>query len=176
LPRTLRVLRLCVGLGAIGAIPLLSGCGFKPLYGKDSATHTPTAMTQFASIEIPVLRDRIGQQMRNLLIDEMHPGGAAGDYVYKLNVSIREADLNLGLQSNSTSTRGQVRLTVDYALTDNATGKTLLKETLRTSTGYNILINQFSSVVSAEDAREQGLQELAQDITEHLALYFTTRK
>jgi hypothetical protein len=109
-----------------------------------------------------------------MLIDDLHPQGAAGDFPYRLNVSIREADLNLGLQQNSTSTRGQVRLTVSYFLVDKPTGKTLLKETLRTSTGYNILINQFSSVISAEDAREQGLQQIADDITEHLALYFTS--
>jgi LPS-assembly lipoprotein len=169
-------LGLWLAIVAIACPPLLSGCGFKPLYGKNSATHSPTAMAQFASIDIPVLSDRIGQEMRNLLIDDLHPQGAAGDYLYKLNVTIREADLNLGLQENSTSTRGQVRLTVVYFLVDESTGKTLLKETLRTSTGYNILTNQFSSVISAEDAREEGLQEIADEMTQHMALYFMTKK
>jgi LPS-assembly lipoprotein len=114
--------------------------------------------------------------MRNYLIDQLHPAGAATDYKYRLNVSIREADINLGIQQNTTSTRGQVRLTVDYYLVDEASGQTLLKETLRTSVGYDILLNQFSSVLSEEDAREQGLQQLAGDLTEHLALYFSTQK
>jgi LPS-assembly lipoprotein len=173
-PSPPRAARRWIAVAAIAVLPSLSACGFKPLYGKNSATHSPTAMAQFASIEIPVYPDRIGQEMRNMLIDDLHPQGAAGDFQYRLNVSIREADLNLGLQQNSTSTRGQVRLTVSYFLVDKPTGKTLLKETLRTSTGYNILINQFSSVISAEDAREQGLQQIADDITEHLALYFTS--
>ena len=114
--------------------------------------------------------------MRNLLIDSLHPGGAAADYRYRLNVSISESVLNLGLQQNSTSTRGQVRLTVKYSLVEEKSGKTLLTESLRTSTGYNILINQFSTVLSQDDAQAQGLQQIANDMTQHIALYFATAK
>jgi LPS-assembly lipoprotein len=163
-------------LAAVCALSLLAGCGFKPVYGVHSAGKSPAAIQQFAAIDIPVLPDRLGQQMRNLLIDSLHPNGAAGDYRYKLAVGITEAVVSLGLQENSTSTRGQVRLTVKYSLTDAETGKTVLKETLRTSTGYNILINQFSSVLSQQDAEQQGLQQIADDMTLHLALYFTTQK
>jgi LPS-assembly lipoprotein len=167
--RTLLALPLAAALS-------LAGCGFKPLYGVDSASHQPAAMAQFAAIQIPPLADRIGQQMRNLLIDSLHPGGAAADYRYRLNVTIAESVISLGLQQNSTSTRGQVRLTVKYSLIDDASGKTLLTESLRASTGYNILINQFSSVLSQDDAEAQGLQQIANDMTQHLALYFATLK
>ena len=158
------------------ALLLLAGCGFTPLYGSHSATHQPAVSAQFASIEIPPLPDRTGQIMRNLLIDSLHPGGAAGDYRYRLNVQVVETVVNLGLQQNSTSTRGQVRITAKYSLTDEQSGKTLVTETLRTSTGYNILINQFSSVLSQDDAEQQGLQQIANDMTQHLALYFATLK
>jgi LPS-assembly lipoprotein len=164
------------GLAILGLLSLLAGCGFKPVYGVNSAGKSPSAVQQFASVEIPVMPDRLGQQMRNLLIDSLHYSGSAGDYRYKLAIGIKEAVVNLGLQQNSTSTRGQVRLTVKYTLTDTETGKTVLKETLRTSTGYNILINQFSSVLSQDDAEAQGLQQIADDLTLHLAVYFTTQK
>lgn len=157
-------------------LSLLSGCGFKPVYGVHSAGQSPAAIQQFAAIDIPVLPNRLGQQMRNLLIDALHPSGAEGDYRYKLAVGITEAVVSLGLQENSTSTRGQVRITVKYSLTDAETGKTVLRETLRSSTGYNILINQFSSVLSQDDAEQQGLQQIADDMTLHLALYFTTQQ
>jgi LPS-assembly lipoprotein len=162
------------GLAVLGMLSLLAGCGFKPVYGVDSAGNAPAAVQQFASIQIPVMPNRLGQQMRNLLIDSLHASGSAGDYRYKLAVGITEAVVNLGLQQNSTSTRGQVRLTIKYTLIDTETSKVVLKETLRTSTGYNILINQFSSVLSQDDAEAQGLQQLADDMTLHLALYFTT--
>jgi LPS-assembly lipoprotein len=166
--------RVLLGLVTLGVLSLLAGCGFKPVYGVNSAGKSPAAVQQFASIQIPIMPNRLGQKMRNLLIDSLHPSGAAGDYRYRLAVGITEAVVNLGLQQNSTSTRGQVRLTIKYTLVDDENGKVVLKETLRSSTGYNILINQFSSVLSQDDAETQGLQQIADDMTLHLALYFTT--
>jgi len=163
-------------VGAALGLLALAGCGFKPVYGEHSAGKSPSAVQQFAAIEIPVMPNHLGQEMRNLLIDSLHPHGADTDYRYRLDVGIAEAVVNLGLQQNSTSTRGQVRLTAKYALIDNSNGKVVLKETLRTSTGYNILINQFSSVLSQDDAETQGLQQIADDMTLHLAMYFTTQE
>ena len=153
---------------------MLPACGFKPLYGADSVAHNRTTSQEFAKIQIAEIRDRIGQQLRNMLIDSLHPAGAAPDYRYKLNINIREADVNLGLQENATSTRGLVLVTVQYWLVDTQGQKTLLHETLRSSTSYNILVNQFSSQLSADDARQTGLQQIADDMTEHLAIYFHT--
>lgn len=158
-------------LALAGALMLLSGCGFHPLYGRDSAGRQPAMAAQFAAIQISVLPDRLGQRMRNLLIDSLHAGGASNDSKYFLTMTIKEAVIDLGLQENSTSTRGQVRLTVEYFLGDKLTGKTLFSETLRASTGYNILINQFSSLLSQEDAEQQGLQQISDEMTEHLAIY-----
>jgi LPS-assembly lipoprotein len=168
--------RLARSLAIVGLLSLLAGCGFKPVYGVNSAGKSPSAVQQFASIEIPVMPNRLGQQMRNLLIDSLHPNGATGDYRYKLAIGIKEAVVSLGLQQNSTSTRGQVRLTIKYSLIDAENSKVVLSETLRTSTGYNIQINMFSSVLSQDDAEAQGLQQIVDDMTLHLALYFTTQK
>jgi LPS-assembly lipoprotein len=154
---------------------LLSGCGFRPLYGANGASHAPAVAAQFASIQIPPLPDRIGQEMRNKLIDSLHASGPDADFKYRLTVRVREADLNLGLQQNSTSTRGQVKISAEYWLTEADSGKTLLHETLRTSTGYNILVNQFGSVLSNDDARDRGLDEISDEMTTHLALYFNTK-
>ena len=159
-------------LAVAAALTLLGGCGFHPLYGRDSASHQPAIAAEFASIQIAVLPDKLGQKMRNLLIDSLHISGASAEPQYTLTMTVKEAVINLGLQENSTSTRGQVRITVEYFLSDKLTGKTLLKETLRTSAGYNILINQFSSLLSQDDAENQGLQQISDQMTEHMALYF----
>jgi hypothetical protein len=161
-------------LAGLAFCVMLPGCGFKPLYGADSVAHNKTTSQEFAQIQIPVLEGRIGQELRNMLIDSIHPNGAARDYRYKLNVNVREADINLGLQQNATSTRGLVLITVQYWLVDTQAGKTLLHETLRSSTSYNILINQFSSQLSSDDARVKGLEQISDDMTERLALYFHT--
>ncbi len=161
------------GSAALAALlALLPGCGFTPLYGTHSAGRAPSVAAELAQVQIPPLPDRLGQELRNMLIDSMHSGGAAEEFKYRLAVRVKEADINLGLQQNSTSTRGQVRITAEYWLSDSTSGASLLHETLRASTGYNILVNQFGTVLSNEDAREQGLQEIATDMTQHMALYF----
>jgi len=152
----------------------LAGCGFKPLYGSGGATHAPAVAGQFAQIEIPPLPNETGQILRNMLIDEIHPSGPSEEYKYTLKVTVREADLNLGLQENATATRGQVRLTAEYWLLDAESGKILVHETVRTSAGYNILINQFGTLLGTADARNSGLQQIADELTLHLALYFRT--
>ena len=161
-------------MSVVIALAVLAGCGFKPLYGANSMTHSSATAAQFAQVEIPPLPNEAGQTLRNMLIDELHPGGPADAYKYTLKVAIREADLDLGLQENATATRGQVRLTAEYWLTDAENGKILLHETVRTSTGYNILINQFGTLVSTADARDTGLQQIADEMTLHLAIYFRT--
>ena len=160
--------------GAFCALALLSACGFKPLYGSNSASHAPAVMDQFAAIEIAPLPNATGQELRNMLIDELHHAGPSESYKYRLNVAVRESDINLGLQANATSTRGQVRILAEYWLFDAESGKTLVHETVRTSTGYNILVNQFGTVLSSTDARDRGLQQVADELTRHLALYFTS--
>lgn len=156
------------------ALALLAACGFTPMYGTRSAGNAPTVKQDFASIEIQPLSDRIGLAFRNQLIDQLHPNGADANYRYKLVASVKEAVVGLGLQENATTTRGEVRITVRYFLTDTQTNKTLLNETLRTSAGYNVLINQFSSLLSQNDAETQALQQISSDLTQHLALYFNT--
>jgi LPS-assembly lipoprotein len=158
------------------ALALLAGCGFTPMYGTHSASHAPAVTQEFAAIDIPPMPDKIGVEFRNLLIDSLHPSGASPDYRYKLVAQVREAVVGLGLQENATTTRGQVRITVKYYLIDTQNGKTVLNETLRASTGYNVLINQFSSLLSQYDAEQQALQEVSDDLTTHLALYFDTKE
>ena len=158
----------------LGSMLLLAaGCGFKPVYGTASATHGAGVVQQFSAIEIAPLPNAIGLALRNKLIDALHPGGAAADYDYRLSATVREAVINLGLQANATSTRGQVRITAEYWLYDSKSDTVLVHETVRASTGYNILLNQFGTVLSADDARDRSLQQIADEMTRHLALYFT---
>jgi hypothetical protein len=163
---------LCA-LGAT-ALSLLTACGFTPVYGTRSAGNAPSVRQEFASIEIAPMADRIGLEFRNQLIDQLHSNGADANYRYKLVAQVKEAVVGLGLQENATTTRGEVRITIKYFLIDTKTNKTLLNETLRTSAGYNVLINQFSSLLSQTDAEALALRQLAGDMTEHLALYFNT--
>jgi LPS-assembly lipoprotein len=152
----------------------LAACGFQPLYGK----HGPmggTAGEELAKVRIANIPDRTGQQLRNALIDRMQPQGRPGNPAYRLEISLLEQQVNLGIQQDATATRGQLRYSGTYVLRD-AAGKELTRESFRASPSFNILESEFGTILSSEDARERGLRQIADDITGRLALYFTREK
>ena len=64
------------GWGLLLSLTLLPGCGYQPLYG----ANTPAAQ-QLPLVQINNIPDRLGQQLRNRLIDRFYqrrPPGLAG--------------------------------------------------------------------------------------------------
>ena len=56
----------------IAVLAFLTGCGFQPLYGR---TENFDIGSELASVEISVIEHRIGQQLRNFLLDRINPTG-----------------------------------------------------------------------------------------------------
>jgi LPS-assembly lipoprotein len=156
---------------ALAMVLALSACGFQPMYAKRGPLGG-TAGEEMAKVRIANIPDRTGQQLRNALIDRMQPQGQDKEPAYRLEVSLLEQQVNLGIQQDATATRGQLRYTGTYVLRD-AQGKELLREGFRASPSFNILNSEFSTILSSEDARERGVKQIADDITARLAMYFT---
>jgi LPS-assembly lipoprotein len=158
---------------ALAAILTLSACGFQPLYAKRGPTGG-VAGEELAKVRIANIPDRTGQQLRNALIDRMQPQGPS-EPTYRLEISLLEQQVNLGIQQDATATRGQLRYSGTYVLRD-ASGKELVRESFRASPSFNILASEFGTILSSDDARTRGLNQIADDITGRLALYFTREK
>ena len=148
----------------------LAGCGFSPLYGTrgDNA-----AKYHFDSIAIGNIPDQEGQYLRNALIDRFYQHGRPADPQYTLEVAkVRQRRRDLDITKSSSATRAQLRLDTKMTLKDNKTGETLLTRDLLAITSYNILQSQFTTRVSQDDAERSGLDDLARQIEQQLALYF----
>lgn len=151
----------------------LSGCGFTPLYGDQSAGAKQTVRARLGSVYIGNIADQSGQYLRNALMDRFYtqgrPGAAAA---YNLNVAnITESRSELDITKTSDSTRAQLYLTASFVLADNK-GAALLTRSLSAVTSYNILDSQFTTRVAEDAARRQALDDLARQIETHLLLYF----
>jgi LPS-assembly lipoprotein len=81
----------------IGLTAILSGCGFKPLYGTAGGRDIPA---ELAKVEILPISDRSGQILRNGLIDKMNPGGRPTGAKYKLLVTFKIHKHNLGIRKD----------------------------------------------------------------------------
>ena len=147
---------------------LVSACGFSPVY-KQSNTVAP----QFQSIDIALIPDREGQYLRNELIDVLNANGEAVNARYKLLVDpIQERQVDLDITRASAATRTQLRLNSAMRLQDMQTGEIVLTRPLQVVTSTNILASEFANRVSESDARFNALDEMADQIQRHLALYF----
>ena len=71
---------------SLAALGLLTGCGFKPIYGTAGPANI---IAQLSTVQVVPIKDRIGQQLRNLLLDRINPRARPANLSYKLSVQLR---------------------------------------------------------------------------------------
>lgn len=156
------------------AVLLLTGCGFSPLYGTRHDTGAAAVGSGFDAIFIANIPDRQGQYLRNALIDRLYAHGRPAAPRYTLTIApVNQKKRDLDITKSASATRAQLRLDTTMTLSDNVDGKVLLKRDLLAITSYNILQSQFTTRVSQDDAQRSGLDDLARQIEQQLALYFS---
>jgi LPS-assembly lipoprotein len=132
----------------------LSGCGFRPLYapaGPEAAA--PTDL--MAAVRINPLPDRAGQQLHNLLRDQLNPGGQPLQPAYVLDLRLVQDTENVGIRKDETATRANLTLSSSFVL-------------------RAALDVQYPTDVAEADALARGLRELSEDIKLQLAVFFAT--
>jgi LPS-assembly lipoprotein len=156
---------------------LCAACGFEPMYGSGFAGSAgqehSDVQQRLALIDISNIPDKEGQFLRNALIDRFYDSGRPADPRYTLNVSkISESSYDLDITVSSDSTRAQLTLSVGISLVDNESKEAVLNRNLRASASYNIMKSEFATRVSAQNTREDALNDLARQIELQTVLYF----
>lgn len=155
----------------LGAALAVSGCGFQPLYGETSGGAELKA--ELASVSVAPLPNRIGQLLRNALEQRLERAGGRHRKEYVLQVALTEQVEDLGLRKDNTATRANLRLIASATLVkgDEAVWRTAA----HAASSYNILDNQYATVISQKDARERAVQLLADDLVRRLAVFMAGR-
>jgi len=147
---------------------MLAACGFKPLYGHHS--DGDKAPPELANIQVNFIKDAVGQELRNAIMDRLPPPKAQPRY--QLNITVDEGQTGIAIASDATVTRQQLRDTAHIVLFDSVTQKNVWKQDLFTTAGYNILSSEFSNLVGEEDARMRNVDDLSERTVNMLALFF----
>lgn len=154
----------------LAGLTLLAACGFEPLHApRSNGASVPAALS---TIQISNIPDRSGQYLRNYLRDEINPRGVPGNPQYRLDVFLSERRADIGLRRDDIRTRTNLTLEAEYRLVGLADGKIVTQGRSRTLSSFDILINDYSNVVSEEDVRQQALRQIGADIRTRLSLYF----
>ncbi len=154
------------------AMLTLAACGYEPLYGSSRGVETAA---ELATIRIDPIKERLGQLLRNQLLDTLTPMGEPSKPAYRLLVEVTENKLELAVRKSELATRANMVFIANYRLTRIGSEAPILNRSSTISASYNLLNNDFANLSSEADARERGTRELSQDIARQLSLYFRSQ-
>lgn len=168
-------------LVAVPVVLLVEGCGFQPLYAThsivdDDAGAEPATREQLAATMVAPIADRPGQILRNELVFLLAAPGEAAAPRYSFNVTLSESLSTIAVQITGLATRANLRLYASYGLTDLATGQTLMQGQAEAVGSYDLLDNEFATLIASRYTREQAANRLARVLHMRLATFYGTRK
>jgi LPS-assembly lipoprotein len=155
----------------LAALLALAGCGFHPLYGNTTGAVSINVQQQLESIRIVPSQDRMGQQLYNYLRDMLNPRGIPAKPKYVLTVQLVETQQQLLLEQDQAATRTYLMIVANYHLRVADAQAEVLSGTVRTRTGFNLLTNEYASLVAKQNAEDRAAEELADGVRQRLALY-----
>lgn len=146
-------------------IPLIltSGCGFKPLFSE-----TQPASEALATIKIAVIKDRVGQQLRNRLLDLINPAGQPLDPQYRLEVTLDETERELSFRKDLVARRKSMSLRATFQLREMRTNKIIYHKVAEVHNSFSLGTSSdfaaFASYAQERDSRARMIEVLARDI------------
>lgn len=167
--RAIPVARRAAFAGA--ALSLLSGCGFRPLYGRSSVSGRPDVLEALARVRVRTIPDRQGQRLRQILREKLASNGETS--AVELEVSLAQQIQELGVRPDSTTSRANLIFIAGLALIEN--GARVYGDSVQAIVSYNILDDQYGTVSSQSDAEDRALRQIADEIKSRLGVYFDRR-
>ena len=156
----------------LGAAVALAGCGWAPLYAD---RETGPADADLRAIKVSPMPERVGKRLAMALRESLNPDGAPSQQRYRIDSLLTVSRSDLGIQSTGLGSRGKIDATVTFWLRDIKTNAQLLLSTVHTAESFDIVANEYASVVAEEDARIRAVEELRRDIIARLTLFFQRR-
>ena len=147
----------------------IGGCGFQPLYKHDTASHN--ILKELSLIRIAPIEDRIGQQLRNFLQDDITPRGKPSNPSYELIVEINKTRRDLVLLQDATSTFAKISLHASYNLRNFNTGAALTSGNVTAKTGFTISQSEYANIRAEAEASSRASRQISYDITRQLTLF-----
>jgi LPS-assembly lipoprotein len=161
---------------------LTAGC-FEPLYGRNVATPgADSVRDKLAQVDIPVIPARQGSPaariavaMRNALQYDMNGAAGANAPTHRLTMTVAPTSLTVIVDVASGRPTAEVDgVTVNYQLTEIATGKVVLRDSAFSHVDSDAPGSQqrFAQQRAKRDAEDRAVTAVAEAIRNRLASYF----
>lgn len=146
---------------ALLALALLSACGFSPMYARDAEGRGP-----IGAVEISTIQGKAGHVLRTEL-DRLLSVEASGP-AQRLDISLNEQVIGLGLRLDESTSRAELRLRASYVF--YPAGGSEVRGSVFTVVNYEVPVAAFAAIAAQDDARERAAETLAQRMRAELAL------
>jgi LPS-assembly lipoprotein len=163
--------RVVLALGAVLALSLPS-CGWQPLYADPQSG---PASADLRAIRVDPIPERIGQRLEIALRNSFNPTSVPPTPRYRLQTTLSVVLADLGLQTQGTSSLGELDVIATYHLLDIHSGALLTTGTVHVQNSFTLNPNQYSTVVGQQDAAVRCVVELNQEIVTRLTLFMQRR-
>ncbi len=147
---------------------LVGGCALRPLYGggPDGAVRQT-----LNAVEVAPIAGQNGWLVANALRDRLSNGEGQGGARYRLQVTLDDEIIGLGVRRNDTITRERRTLRARYQLVDAATGGVVLDATAGSDAGIDVVSSEYATIAAEQSALERLSGIVADRIVARIALY-----
>ena len=140
-------------LALLLATPLVSACGFTPLYAD------PGVGSSLRRIAVATQDDRLGYRLREQLEDALAWDRGAAP-LYRLDTRVEQDRRSLGRRIDDTATRYELTVKATWILTP-ASGGTPLTGTETVTTTYAAADQPYAAIAAQQDGEERAAADLA---------------
>lgn len=151
----------------------LSGCGFHPVYASRA---DGAGREELAKVRIDLIADRIGQQLRNELLDRFNPRGDAGPSLYRLGVTLQQRRVETSIRRDETTRTVRYEVDARFSLVDVANASVAMNGISRAATTYTVFTSEFATLSAENDARTRAVREIADDLALRVGAFLVRDK
>ncbi len=156
---------------------MLASCGFKPMYGQFSDGKTDLrdvmANIRVTSITEEGRPSRIGQVIRNGLLDRLTPFGETGSADYILKVTFLIEEHGYGIREDESVTLQNLKLVAAYQLEEVASEKVVLNSAARGLVTYDLVQSDYSNMIARNASLKRLAEEVSNQIATRIGAYFS---
>jgi LPS-assembly lipoprotein len=153
----------------VGLCAVLAACGFRPLL---TADEDPAVRQQLAAVEVQELDGRLGQLVRNALLEDLDAVAAGVPPRYVLSIQLTRYSDAFAIQLDNTITRYNLTLVADFRLTRREDQALLYQSVVQRVTSYNVIQQPFATLSAEQAAERRAAEEVGNNIRTLLAVYF----
>ncbi len=147
----------------------LAGCGFTPLYAQ------PGVGPGLSSIDVVATQGRVGYLLREDLDDALGRDRNANP-AWRLTMTVAQTRSPRGLTINDVAERYVVAVTVQYELTDLASGKVVHSGQVNSHVSYDEAADPYAGIAARQDSQDRAASDAARQIQLDLAVWMSSQR